>query len=95
MARRRCLASAGTPETPKRRPSPCMRFLLIARSSRSTTAVTRRAAAGRARGRCFPIHLRSSTTCSSRGQGSISLRSGSASALGSPPILPDIDLLWG
>ena len=49
MPCRRCLASAGTPGTPRRRPSPCMHYFLIAASSRSTTAVMRRAAAPSAR----------------------------------------------
>src|SRR5271165_2973244 len=39
MPRRRCLASAGTPGTPRRRLSPCTHYFLIAASSRSTTAV--------------------------------------------------------
>ena len=46
------LASAGTPGTPRRRPSHCMRSFPIAMSSRSTTAAMRRARAGRVRMRC-------------------------------------------
>ena len=51
------LGFGGTPGTPRRRPSHCTRSFLIAMWSRSTTAAMRRAAAGRARGRCFLTRL--------------------------------------